>query len=141
MNKNSSLYNNKINIKRIFWKIMYLLFIFNIIVSFIFSETVIKMGIYQNRPKVFTDEMGKPDGFFVDITNEIAKQNNFKIEYVLGSWSENIKKLEKKEIDAMLDVSFTEERAEKYLFNKNLVIESWIQVFSLKKTQTSNLYI
>lgn len=139
MNKNSSLYNNKINIKRIFWKIMYLLFIFNIIVSFIFSETVIKMGIYQNRPKVFTDEMGKPDGFFVDITNEIAKQNNFKIEYVLGSWSENIKKLEKKEIDAMLDVSFTEERAEKFLFNKNLVIESWIQVFSLKKTKIDEI--
>lgn len=139
MNKNSSLYK-KINIKRILCKWLYLLFIFNVIVDTVFSETVIKMGIYQNNPKVFTDEKGKPDGFFVDITNEIAKQNNFKIEYVLGTWSENIKKLENKEIDAMLDVSFTEDRAEKFLFNKNLVIESWIQVFSLKKTKIDEIH-
>ena len=103
------------------------------------EQTTIKIGVYQNNPKVFVDEHGKIKGFFVDITNEIAKINNFKINYVFGEWHENIKKLENGEIDCVLDASYTEERNEKFLFNKIKVIESWIQVFALEELKIDDI--
>ncbi|NLV67752.1 MAG: transporter substrate-binding domain-containing protein [Spirochaetes bacterium] len=94
------------------------------------SPVKIRMGIYLNNPKVFIDQNGHPAGFFIDITDEIARVNDFKIEYVTGFWSENLKKLERGEIDAMLDVSYNTDRASRFQLNRKFVIESWIQAFS-----------
>ena len=103
------------------------------------EQITIKIGVYQNNPKVFVDNRGRAKGFFVDITNEIAKRNSFKIEYVFGEWSENIKKLENGEIDCVLDASYTEERNEKFLFNKIKVIESWVQAFALEEIKIDDI--
>jgi len=105
---------------------------------FLFSEPF-KAGIYQNNPKAFLNSKGEPDGFFIDITNEIAKKNNLNIKYVFGTWEDNIKKLEIGELDFILDVSYSGERAEKFLLNKIDVIESWIQTYSLMKTEIKDL--
>ncbi|HPS57506.1 MAG TPA: transporter substrate-binding domain-containing protein [Spirochaetota bacterium] len=94
------------------------------------SNETIRAGIYNSNPTVFIDSNGRPAGFFVDITNEIARQNNFQVEYIIGEWAENIRKLEKGELDVLLDVSYTAERARKFRLNKKFVIESWIQAFS-----------
>lgn len=105
---------------------------------FLFSEPF-KAGIYQNNPKAFLNSKGEPDGFFIDITNEIARKNNLDIKYVFGTWEDNIKKLEKGELDFVLDVSYSSERAEKFLLNNVVVIESWIQTYSLMKTEIQDL--
>lgn len=107
--------------------------------NFLYSQEIIKVGIYENSPKVFIDSKGKPNGFFIDITNEIAKENNFKLEYIFGEWSENIKKLETGEIDCILDASYTEERNSKFKFNKIKVIESWIQVYALNEVKIEDI--
>lgn len=93
-------------------------------------DVKIRTGIYNNNPKVFVDASGMPAGFFIDITNEIAQQNNFRIEYINGEWADNIRKLERGELDMLLDVSYTAERTQKFRLNKRFVIESWIQAFS-----------
>ena len=95
------------------------------------SPVTIRMGIYHNNPKVFIDSHGRPAGFFIDVTDEIARQNNFQVDYIIGEWADNIRKLEKGELDALLDVSYTTERAQKFHLNKKFVIESWVQAFSL----------
>ncbi len=33
---------------------------------------IVRVGIYENQPKVFIDETGKPAGFWVDLLNPIA---------------------------------------------------------------------
>jgi len=93
-------------------------------------DVKIRTGIYNNNPKVFVDASGMPAGFFIDITNEIAQQNNFRIEYINGEWADNIRKLERGELDMLLDVSYTAERTQKFRLNKRFIIESWIQAFS-----------
>ncbi len=37
------------------------------------SNKTIKVGIYQNKPKVFIDSASNPQGFFIDILNHIAQ--------------------------------------------------------------------
>ncbi len=102
-------------------------------------DVKIRTGIYNNNPKVFVDSSGIPAGFFVDITDEIARQNNFRIEYISGKWADNIRKLEKGELDMLLDVSYTTERAQKFRLNKKFVIESWVQAFSLSSRRVYSI--
>ncbi|MGM0509484.1 MAG: substrate-binding periplasmic protein, partial [Fusobacteriota bacterium] len=115
---------------RIFLFIILFIGIFFAIFLTVLSEPLIKIGIYQSDPKVFIAEDNIPKGFFIDITNHIAKEKDLSIEYVPGGWNENIKKLEKGEIDLVLDASYNKERSEKFKFNNIFIIESWIQVFS-----------
>jgi PAS domain S-box-containing protein len=91
----------------------------------------IRVGIYQNSPKVFVDKNGNPKGIFVDIMNEIAKQEGWKLNYVFGTWSENLERLESFEIDILLDVSYSDNRAALYKFNNVFVIDDWLEAFTL----------
>ncbi len=90
----------------------------------------LKAGIYQNQPKVFVDGQGAPQGIFVDILDDIARRENWTIEYVYGTWSENLGRLADGEIDLVPDVSFSPDRARRFVFNRNFVLESWLDVYS-----------
>jgi PAS domain S-box-containing protein len=96
------------------------------------SATVmnIKVGIYENNPKIFTDDKGNPAGFWPDIINYIASQESWKIEYVHGSWAESLTRLENGEIDVMPDVAITESRKTLYAFSNETVYTSWTQVYT-----------
>jgi PAS domain S-box-containing protein len=93
------------------------------------AETI-RVGIYQNPPKVFWNGRGKPQGIFVDIMNQIARNEGWMVEYAPGTWSQNLERLEKGELDLVLDVTYSQDRAEKFSFNKISVIESWLQAFA-----------
>lgn len=92
----------------------------------------INVGVYENNPKVFTSQSGEPAGFFVDIIEEIAKQEDWKVHYVSGTWDEGLARLSKGEIDLMPDVAYNSEREQIYAFHKIPVLSSWSQVFARK---------
>ncbi len=92
--------------------------------------TRLRAGVYQNHPKVFLDDAGRARGIFVEILDEIADRENWELEYVPGTWSENLRRLAGGEIDLLVDVSFSRERAEEYIFHNNSVLESWLDVYS-----------
>jgi PAS domain S-box-containing protein len=93
------------------------------------SQTV-RVGIYENSPKIFTDENGNAAGFWPDIIAYIASEEGWEIEYVHGTWAESLDRLENNEIDIMPDVAYTEERAELYAFSNEIVYESWSTVYT-----------
>ncbi len=90
----------------------------------------VRVGLYQNKPKVFSDQNGVAAGIFIDVLEEIAKTEKWKIEYVPCEWSECLDSLEKGDIDLMPDVAFSQERNDRFDFHKIPVIESWSQVYS-----------
>ncbi len=93
------------------------------------AGTALRAGIYHNHPKVFLDQDGNPAGIFVDVLEEIARREDREIDYLYGSWSENVRRLEEGEIDLLVDVAFSPERAERFVFPKNFVLESWLDVY------------
>ncbi len=93
------------------------------------SPLTVKVGIYNNEPKIFMDEQGNPSGFWVDIIEHIASQEGWEIQYVPGTWQECLTRLENGEIDMMPDVAYTEERAKKYEFSREPVYTSWSTVY------------
>ena len=97
------------------------------------------VGIYQNPPKIFIDEMGLPAGIFVDLLNEIAEKENWNLIYVPCKWSDCLESLEEHRIDLMPDVAYSRARDERYDFHDTPVIDSWSQVYANASTRVSTL--
>ncbi len=96
------------------------------------ADLVVTMGVYENAPKIFTLESGKPAGIFIDIIEQIAESEDWDLEYVPGTWTEGLDRLEKGEIDLMPDVANTAAREQIYAFHKEPVLSSWFQVYARK---------
>ncbi len=94
------------------------------------AEQTVTVGVYENAPKVFTSESGKPAGIFIDIIEDIAKSEGWDLRYVSGTWSEGLDRLAKGEIDLMPDVAYTTERETMYSFHKVPVLSVWSQVYA-----------
>lgn len=90
----------------------------------------VRVGIYQNPPKVFTTEDGLPVGIFIDVINYVAEREKWELEFVDGSWMEGLKRLENGEIELMPDVAYTADRARHFSFHTRPVISSWFQVYA-----------
>ena len=92
----------------------------------------VRVGVYENEPKVFTDASGKPAGIFIDIIEYIARVEGWSLKYVHGTWAEGLDRLGNKEIDLMPDVALNSDREKLYSFHTVPVLSSWSQVFARK---------
>jgi signal transduction histidine kinase len=96
------------------------------------ESRVVKVGVYENSPKVFTDESGRPSGIFIDIIKDIASKEDWELQYVAGTWAEGLDRLERGQIDLMPDVALTTEREKRFSFHKIQVLSSWFQAYARK---------
>ena len=103
------------------------------------AEESVTVGIYDNPPKVYQDEQGNPQGIWVDVLNEIAKREGWKLNYVHDSWPENLRKLRAGEIDIMVDIAVSEEREEIYTFNKETVFINWGYLYISKSEKVESI--
>jgi signal transduction histidine kinase len=103
------------------------------------DSITVRVGIYENQPKIFTDDQGNASGFWPDIIGYIASKEGWKIEYIHGTWTECLKRLENNEIDIMPDVAYTEERSRQYDFSHETVYTSWSMVYTREGTNIQSL--
>ncbi|MBN2224391.1 MAG: PAS domain S-box protein [Deltaproteobacteria bacterium] len=103
------------------------------------DRRTVRVGIYQNPPKVFIDENGLPAGIFIDLLDEIARIEKWKLVYVPCEWSDCLQALEKHRIDLMPDVAYSRERDSVYDFHETPVVDSWSQVYANSSTRVSTL--
>ena len=99
----------------------------------------IRVGIYENQPKIFTDDQGNASGFWPDIIEDIASDEGWAVEYKHGTWSECLSMLENNEIDIMPDVAYTEERNNKYALSHETVYISWSRVYTRKGVDINSI--
>ena len=93
------------------------------------APEVLKVGVYDNPPKIFTDDSGNPDGIFIDIIESVYSPRKIRVEYVSGKWSDLFRMLQKGEIDVLPDMAFSPERDS--LFHLSVpVLSSWLQVYT-----------
>ena len=96
------------------------------------DDRILRIGVYENAPKIFISESGKPAGIFIDIIENIAEREGWLLRYVPGSWGEGLNRLAKGEIDLMPDVAYTAERGKIFSYHKVPVLSSWFQVYAQK---------
>jgi PAS domain S-box-containing protein len=93
------------------------------------TQRVIRVGAYENPPKIYTDNKGNIRGFWPDLIGYIADKEGWKIEWVSGSWNENLQRLATNEIDLMPDTAWSEERSRQFAFNNETVVVSWSRLY------------
>lgn len=125
----------KKNIKKIIVVLILFLFISS---GSVFADTI-KVGIYENMPLVGIDDKGNPQGFFVDIFNFIAKKEKWDIKYELDTFDNNLKKIEEGDIDILLVVAWSSERAERFIYNDETIYSNWGQVYSIKDKEIDSI--
>jgi len=113
-----------------------LIFLCSVSVS---AENKIKVGIYQNEPKVFLDSTGKAQGFFIDILDYIASKEGWQIEYLPATWESNLIKLKQGEIDLLLDIADSEKRAEYCDINSEIVFSNWAIVYVQENSEIESI--
>ncbi|MCF2140953.1 MAG: transporter substrate-binding domain-containing protein [Candidatus Lokiarchaeota archaeon] len=99
----------------------------------------IRVGYYENSPKIYKDKEKGITGFFPDLLTYIASQENWNIIYVEGSWSEGLARLNSSEIDIMPDVGYSAERDKIYDFNNISAITSWARIYTLEKSDIESI--
>ena len=91
-------------------------------------------------PVSFTNENGEPDGAFPRVVRAVAEENGIEIEWVEGTWGENMERGRAGELDLMIALIRTEERAAFLDFNRETVISSWSQVFQGREGMVENIF-
>jgi len=81
---------------------------------------IVKVGVFPASPLVFEKE-GRPQGLFIDLVEYFARRLDWEVRYVPGTWSEQLRRLEKNEIDLLPAVGYTTARTALYDFSKNPV--------------------
>ena len=97
------------------------------------------VGLYENAPKAYTDDEGRPAGLFPELLEEIAKNRGWHLRWVRCELSTCLDLLEQGELDLVPDVSFSVERDQRFDFHDVSVVKNWFQVYSAPNSETSSL--
>ncbi len=91
----------------------------------------VAVGIYQNSPKVFVDEKGRPQGFFIDLLEAVAQREGWSLGYRRCKWQRCLELLEQGDIQLMPDVAYSAERTRHFVFGEEVALSSWSAFYTL----------
>ena len=103
------------------------------------ADEQLRVGVYDNRPLVFIDGKGEVHGFLIDILEYISSKEGWAINYIPGSWAENLERLEKGGIDLLVGAEYSRERNALYDFTYENVLSDWGIVYTQKGTKISQI--
>jgi ABC-type amino acid transport substrate-binding protein len=103
------------------------------------EETVLRVGVYENPPKLVMDPNGQVSGILGDLLQVIALQENWKLVAVPCYWNDCLELLAKGEIDLLPDVATSSERTEFYDFHNTAALLSWSQIYVNREHNLSSL--
>lgn len=89
----------------------------------------VRVGVYQNPPKLLLAEDGKISGILGDLLIEIAEQEGWQLQPVVCEWESCLQALAAGEIDLMPDLAHTEARAAKFDLHSLPALHSWSQIY------------
>jgi PAS domain S-box-containing protein len=93
------------------------------------GQEVVRVGAFNHYPAIFKDVDGEIKGFYVDALREIELKENLKFIYVFGSWNEGLERIKNEEIDIMVSVAYTEERAVYMDYCSSPLLTVWGEVY------------
>ncbi|MCX7742272.1 MAG: EAL domain-containing protein [Tepidimonas sp.] len=89
----------------------------------------LKVGFYDNPPKLTRGAQGQPSGSFVELLQAIAREEDWTLVFEECRWAECLQRLERGELDLMPDVALTSERQARMDFHVQPALLSWSQIY------------
>ncbi|MDZ7811486.1 MAG: transporter substrate-binding domain-containing protein [Arhodomonas sp.] len=103
------------------------------------EEEVLRAGVYDNPPRLFVNDAGDADGFWAELLNGIAADEDWRVEWVPVSWKEGLQRLEQGRLDIMPDVARTTAREQRLTLAEERVLTSWSRVYATAPAQLESL--
>jgi len=103
------------------------------------APRTVRVGVYENAPKIFTEKNGQPAGLFIDLLKKIAVREKWKLQYVSCEWEKCLVELGDGRIDLMPDVAYSKERDKIFDFHHTPVVDSWSRIYAKPGARISNL--
>jgi diguanylate cyclase (GGDEF)-like protein len=89
----------------------------------------VRVGVADNPP-IVTSTLGvPPQGIAIDVIRAVADREGWRVTYVPDSWDNLLKRLDKGDIDLLVGIAYSDERATRFQFNKQSLIGNWGMVF------------
>ncbi len=89
----------------------------------------LRVGLYENPPKLFSAADGTPSGMLVELLRAIAEREGWQLAFVRCEWLDCLRQLESGAIDLMPDVAYSAERDLRFDFHRVPALSSWSQVY------------
>ena len=123
------------------FKIILIFLLFSAASGFTQENGRIRVAAIPNiSPISVIDSEGNPAGFFIDIINQIGKEEGLHIQYVVTSWQNAMERTLSGDIDLMPGIIWTEEREKIMDFHEIPVLSSWGQVFVRSGSEINTLF-
>jgi len=128
------------NKQRIVMRMGILFLCFFCFLSSSYADQTITAGVYNFAPLVSVDERGETKGFFIDILNHIARKEAWRIDYVPGSWNDCLSRLKNGEVDLLVSIAYSEERARGFDFTKTSLFVLWGEIYKKKGSPIETIF-
>lgn len=102
-----------------------LILLFLAVTSISLFSKEINVGIFDFYPASFKDNKGNFQGLYIDLINEIAKDNNWEIKYHYSSLNENLNKLRNNELDLIPGLVVDYSRLSYLDFSSSYILTGW----------------
>ncbi len=99
-----------------------------LIASSLFAQTY-KVGVFDNPPMVYINEDGKAEGFFIELLEHVASENDWILEYYPCAFADCKDMLERNAIDILPDLGHSMARDSIFNFNETSIISTWAEVY------------
>ncbi len=93
------------------------------------APRVVRVGVYENPPKLLVGSQGRPSGILGDLLGEMARLEGWTLVPVPCDWERCLRLLEDSQIDLMPDVAYNDARAQRFDFHRVPALPSWSQVY------------
>ncbi|MDT8466064.1 transporter substrate-binding domain-containing protein [Alcaligenes nematophilus] len=103
------------------------------------QQHIVRVGIYENPPKLLLDSQARPGGIMGELLLEIAKREGWALEAVQCDWQQCLNALQNDLLDIVPGLAYSPERAALYSFHSRAVLEDWSQIFTGKTTHIGAL--
>jgi ABC-type amino acid transport substrate-binding protein/serine phosphatase RsbU (regulator of sigma subunit) len=89
-----------------------------------------RIGLYENRPLCFRDTDGGLKGIYIDLLEHVALEKSWILKYVYEpSLEKSLENLKKGDIDILVALGYSEERAKEFDFTKETVMTNWGEIY------------
>jgi len=100
---------------------------------------ILRVGMYDNPPKIYRDAQHRPAGLFVELLQAIAQDEGWQLQFVDCQWNDCLHRLHTGDIDLMPDVALNQERARRFDFHSIPVTYSWSNIWVRPDQQVTGL--
>ncbi|GFO60652.1 hypothetical protein GMST_29770 [Geomonas silvestris] len=102
-------------------------------------KRVVRVAAFNFNPAIYQDRDGRVKGFYVEMLDEIARRENWQIQYVYGSWGEGMERIKRGEVDLLTSVAWLEERTHFLDYGKTPIMTVWSEVYVHQKSDLNSI--